>query len=472
MLPLSIFVAVSSALGGQQPTVPQTQTPPIQPNIAPVPLPPAVVLPGPPSAGGAALQRPLTADEAARIALRLQPSLGIARADILAAQGRTQVARSGLNPQFTANAGYTRVENIRSSGSSGGGGGSNGGSNGGSSGGTSGGSSGFTSNVSVNQLLFDFNRTRNAVRQAEALERATTIRLTVTQNDLVFNVKNAFYTFVQNSRLVTVQEANVAARQAQLALAQARLDAGIGAPADVVTATTNLGAAAQSLTQARQTALTSQIALDLAMGVDARTPITPAIAEEPAPNASDVNALIDTALQSRPEIRQIQETLRAANYGVSVARADNSPSVGVSLGIGARGPSDPLATTNATLGINLTWNFGDGGRTSGLIKQARADVLTAQSNLLVTSQTVVRDVAQAYTDLRTAEQRAIIAASQVANATEAVRLAEGRFRAGLTTFIDVTTAQAALVDAQTTSINAEAAVQQARAALRRAVGGG
>jgi outer membrane protein len=465
MLPLSIFLSLASALSQSQgtPVAPlpgqRQQTPPIQPNIVPVPLPPAVTLPGPTTAPDAALEKPLSAEEAARIALRLQPSLDIARADILSAQGRTQVAQAGLQPQFNATAGYSRVENLRQS---------NGGGN--AAGGTSGSSGGFTSNVSVSQLLFDFNRTRNSVRQAQALERAAQIGLTRTQNDLVFDVKNAFYTFVQNSRVVAVQESNLAARQAQLALAQARLDAGIGAPADVVTATTNVAAAAQTLAQARQTSLLSRVALATAMGIDPRTPIAPAVAEEPAPDASDVNALVDTALANRPEIRQIQETLRAANYGVSVARANNAPSVGLSLGIGSRGQNDPLATTNATLGINLTWNFGDGGRTSGLIRQARADVLTAQANLVRTSQGVVGDVSQSYVTLRTAEQRLQIAQSQVANATEAVRLAEGRFRAGLTTFIEVTTAQATLVDAQISAVNAEAAVQQARAALRRAVG--
>jgi len=56
--------------------------------------------------------RPLTADEVARIALRLQPNILIARANILAAQGRTQQVRSGLLPTVSLSGSYTNVQSL------------------------------------------------------------------------------------------------------------------------------------------------------------------------------------------------------------------------------------------------------------------------------------------------------------------------------------------------------------------------
>ena len=60
--------------------------------------------------------------------------------------------------------------------------------------------------------------------------------------------------------------------------------------------------------------------------------------------------------------------------------------------------------------------------------------------------------------------------SQVTNALEGVRLATGRYRGGVGTFLEVTDAQAALVLAQTNQVNAETALQSQRAALQRAIG--
>lgn len=441
----------------ETPPASQGPTPPIQPRLTPVPLPQAVT---PPTVPSTEVTKPLTAAEAAQIALRLQPQLDLARADILAAQGRAQAARSGLVPNVSVGSSFTRTIDINTGETAGGAGGSGGGSR--STFNT------FNSALTLNQLLFDFNRTRNLVRQQEALTRAAQHELTGAQNDLVYNVKNAFYTYVQDLRLVHTQEANLANRQGQLALAQARLNTGLGAPADVVQAQVGVGDASQLLSQARQTAITSRVALATAMGIDPRTPIDAADSDEPAPDTSDVTKLVDVAIQNRPEIRQYQETLRANGYALSAAKATNAPNVGLALSLGSVG-SDPFASPTAQFGISVNWNFIDGGQTAGLVKQARADILAAQANLKLTTQTVIQDVSNAFTALKTAEQSQQIAQSQVANATESVRLAEGRFRAGITTFLEVTNAQASLVAAQVTAINADAAIQQARAALRRAI---
>ena len=65
---------------------------------------------------------------------------------------------------------------------------------------------GYQTSVNLRQLLFDFGRTRNQVREAEAQLNASVANLTRMQSDLVQLVKQAFYTYVQNTRLTTVNE--------------------------------------------------------------------------------------------------------------------------------------------------------------------------------------------------------------------------------------------------------------------------
>jgi outer membrane protein len=428
------------------------QTPPVQPNLTPIPLPPGVTIPGPPQD---VVGKPITATEAAEIALRNQPSIEISRAQILAAQGRTQQAKSNLLPNGTINAGYSRFQSFRTSGN-------------GSGGSTS--STGFTSSVTLQQLLFDFNHTVDTVRQASNLETVARQNLTAAQSDLIFSVKQAYYTYVQNEELIKVQESNLSSSQAQLALAQARLTSGLGAPADVLQAATDVGSASQQLAQARQTALNSQIDLALDMGIDPRTPIGVADSQEPPPASEDVNVLVTTALSQRPEIKSAQASIRAAGYELSAARTVSAPSIGVTASAGSRGPDDPFATSNGSIGVALNWNFIDGGFAAGATKSAQADVQISLANLKQASLNAVNDVSQAFVNLKSSEQRVSIAQSQVANATESVRLAEGRFRAGVATFLEVTTAQAALVLAQSELVNAQSQVQQGRAQLLHAIG--
>lgn len=65
----------------------------------------------------------------------------------------------------------------------------------------------------------------------------------------------------------------------------------------------------------------------------------------------------------------------------------------------------------------------------------------------------------------------VAAEAQVTNAQEALRLAEGRYRAGIGVFLDVLDAQTDLDGANTNRVNARTSLDRARAALAHAVAG-
>lgn len=463
-------------LPGAQPAPPGVQqTPPIAPRIQETPLPPPVELPPPSLVPPDVPNRPLTADEAAQIALHHQPNVTVAQSGVTAAQGRRQQVRAGLLPRLSVAAGYTRVETLateqRSQAPSTGGGGTVGG------GGavvTGGGGGvvvgGFQGSATIRQLLFDFNHTRDLVRQSAAQERAATANLTRVQSDLVLQVKQAFYTSVQDQRLVSVNEANVRNQQDHLALAQARLRSGLGLPSDVVRAQTAVAEAVLNLNLARNNASIARVNLAQVLGIDPRTPIQTAETGEPGVAAENVDANVRTALAQRPEILQARANLQAAQYGVGAARTTSSPSVSANISVSTRGANFPPGNDFLTVGATVAWDPFDAGLTAGRVREARANREAAQAQLVSTQLAVTSDVSQAYLNLRTAEQRVTTADAEVANAEESVRLAEGRYRAGVGTFIDVTDAQAALLTARTNRVNAQSAVDQARAALARAIG--
>jgi outer membrane protein len=427
------------------------QTPPVEPKIQEPPLPPAVELPAPESWPEGVPDQPLTADEAAQIALRHQPAIRAAQAGVEQARGRRRQASSNLLP--TLSLGATHVE--------------------GSTGATSTGlpglsATGYQTSVTLRQLVFDFNHVREAVRQAEHLERAAQANLTRAQSDLVLQVKQAFYAYSQDLRLVAVNEANLRNQQDHLAVAQARLKAGLGLPSDVVRAETAVSEAIFALNLARNTGSVARVYLAQLMGIDPRTPVQIADTGEPAQAAEDVNALIDQAQRRRPEIAQAEAALEAARHGIRAARTSSAPALSASAGITHRGADFPPETRSSSVGVSISWDPFDGGFTAGLVAEAKASMESAQSQMDSVRLAVVSDVSQAYLDLVTAEQRVATADAEVANAQEALRLAEGRYRSGAGTFIDVLDAQSAAVTAGTNRVNARYAVDQARAALAHA----
>jgi outer membrane protein len=426
-------------------------TPPVMPQVQEVELPPPVELPAPAVMPAEAPTAPITAAEAAAIALHNQPSVAVASAGVTAAQGRTQAVRSALQPQVALTAGVN-VSGVQGNGNG------------------AGAPPNFQASATLRQLVYDYHHTRDLVLQAQAQENLAQAALTTVQADLVLLVKLAFYNHLQSVRLVGVAESNVHNQQQHLALAQARLQSGLGLPYDVVRAQTAYSAAVYGLTVARTAAVQSRVALARLMGLDPRTPLAPADGVETKAPVPSVAQLVDDAVENRPEMAQANAAIMSARHAAAAARTVNSPIVIGSLGLSRRGDEFLPQTGLVTLGVGVQWNALDGGLTKGRIQETEANWQAVSAQREAVRLQVISDVSEAYLNLKTAELRTLTAQAEVTNATEAVRLAEGRYRAGLGVFIDVLDAQAALDEASMKLVNTRAEVEQAWAALERAVG--
>lgn len=429
-------------------------TPPIAPQITPSTLPAQITLPQSTEKDPDAPTGQLSLQEALRIAEMRSPILEIARQGVFGAMGRTKQAAAALNPTLGFTGTYQSVTDFKSS--------------------TSNAATavlpGYGATLTLNQLLFDANASRSQLRQNRALEKAQEQILVRSKIDLALSVKTAYFNLLQSKELVRVAEENYRSREAQKALAKARFDSGLGAPADVVRAQSNLDDSTLQLVRARATELTQAVVLATTMGIDPRTPLVLTSDNLDVTPSPELDALLSTGLANRPEVSTASLNIEAARYGETFARRSEVPTLGLSYALNGRVQNDLNTVQRGTFGLTLSFALGDGGLGSGRRKEAKANREAAESALVQAKLAVKSDVTNAYVGLVSAQQRVEIAKSQVANAQETVRLAEGRYRNGLATFLEVTDAQAALILAQTNQVNAFVAVNQQRALLDRAIG--
>lgn len=444
---------------------PAKPTPPLQPAVVEAPLPEPLDVPPPP--GVEVPARPLTAEDLATIALCHQPQISAAQGQDTAAAGRTQQERSQLHPQVTLSAGYNRTVAAGNNAISGVGGPGQG---------TTGGAVGQGSGASLvlvgRQLLWDDGHTRATAAQARASAVAARINVDQVRQDTVWQVKLGYYTYLQSMRLIDVAAANLGDQKAHLSLAQARLNAGVGLPSDVVRAQAAVADATYQLTSARATAATNRVALALQAGLDPRTPLPVDSGAEPPVVLASLETLVEAALHNRPGVRQLRAAVEAAKWGVKVARTNNKPEVTASAGLTSFGNVLPTSQMSFLLGIGLVWSAYDSGLTAGMVKEAQGNLQTAEAQLCAQTLIVISDVSQAYVNVQAAQQKVQTAEAEVVNAREALRLAEGRYRAGAGVFLDVLDAQSALVSANTNLVNAQTGVNQAIVTLAHAVGQG
>jgi outer membrane protein len=395
--------------------------------------------------------RPISVGEAVLLALVNSPTTTAADAQWQGATARWRQARSGQLPQVSATGGYTHVNQLAGAASSSSG-------------------AGYTGSITLKQLVADSRRTDEAVRQAESLRDAAKLAMDRTVADLALQVRQAFHALVQAERLVGVGEANLTARRSHAELARARLKSGLGIPYDVVRAEAAEADAMLQLNSAQAEAVQARVRLAAVMGLDGRVDIRPGDGAEPEPPKLDVARLIQRALSARPEVRQAEANAEAASHGLSAARTGQAPSIAASVILGTRGSDFPPGSDTLAAGLALQWSPFDSGLTAGRVSEARSSVDVAKAQVEAARIAVTSEVAQAWVALTMAERRVGAAESAVTSATEAVRLAQGRYRAGVGTFVDVADAQAALVGAETSRVNAVTAVEVAKAQLNRAVG--
>jgi outer membrane protein, multidrug efflux system len=195
------------------------------------------------------------------------------------------------------------------------------------------------------------------------------------------------------------------------------------------------------------------------------------------PHSPEIPAGIPSSLlERRPDIRQAEENLIAANAQIGVARAAYFPQISLTATAGYESP----ALTDLFTGPAGIWNLAasvtqpifEGGRLKSNVRLAEAQ---HDQMLLTYEQTIegaFRDVSNGLVSYRKNREFRIQQEHLLESAQDAARLSEVRFKAGTTDYLEVLTNE-------TNSFSAELGLAQAQAnelvalvQLYQALGGG
>ena len=473
--PLDVTPPATPVEGDNSLPAPQTAAGQVAPPLR-VP-PPTALLPQPiprlPDDVTSLAPAPLSLDDAVNLGLNNQISLDLARQNVISAAARVQQAKAGLKPSVTASAGLNGTNRLISR---------NTGINNNGMGTTTGTtiitnnpsnfSNTYNAGLTVRQLIYDFGGTRAQLNAARAQQDAAQLSTQTARQSAILNIKQAYFNLLGAQGLIAANAQVVASQRLQLAQAQARYSAGVVSQSDVVTAQTNLAQTLLTLANAQSNEILARVSLNLALGIDARTPTQVTDTGALTAPVGALNDLVGQTLDARPDILQAQAVVSSNQFNVEVARTGNKPVISASATLGYNDGSQTNRNANLGVGVAASWDVFDSGLTQGQITQAESGLQSAQLQLTQTQRTAVADVTQAYLNVANARQRVITSGAQVTNAQEAVRLAQGRYAAGLAIYLEVTTAQASLSSALFDQVNAVYGLNIALANLDYAVNGG
>ncbi len=316
--------------------------------------------------------------------------------------------------------------------------------------------------------LWGANRARRDAGSARLLSSVFT--RDALQLVVMSNVGQAYFNLLalaESKRIATEFLENVAN---VLAIVEARYQAGAVSALDVAQQQTELATARASLDLAIQQYTLAENALAILLGHPAQSVsfnaerffdmLLPAVnAQQPA-----------NLLERRPDVRQAEMELIAANADIGVARAAFYPKLQLNLDAILASPQP--AGLALAVASSVTQPLFQGGRLEGGLENAQARNAELVETYRKTILTAFKEVEDAAAVRSNSTRRLQALADAVDKARQAYQLSLDRYRLGLIDYQTLLSTQRSLLTAENSQVQARQAVLVALVQLYQALGGG
>jgi outer membrane protein, multidrug efflux system len=392
-----------------------------------------------------------------RTALKQNYDLQIATERIEAARAQVAITRSSLFPQISGDAAFT------------------------------GGKEGtFQTKYNFLDLTADaafqldfFGKIRRATQAARAQLLATEAARQTVVLTLVSDVASDYFALLQLDLALQITHNTIAAQEDSVKLTKFRVDHGVATKLDILQAQQVLDTANATVPDLERQIAEEENAISILLGnyphgIRRGAPLV----EQPLPPEVPPG-LPSSLLERRPDIREAEQNLIAANAEIGVAKAEFFPQIELTgSGGGAFGRSSAFSDLMSTqIGI---WSYGaqvtqpifTGGALKGNLHLAESQYRQLLLAYRQSIQLAFGDVSNSLIDYQKLHQVRLRQQDTVTDLAESVRLSNMRYRGGTTTYLEVLDGQRSLYDAELTLAQAQGAEYQSLVSLYRALGGG
>ena len=331
-------------------------------------------------------------------------------------------------------------------------------------------------NLSLNSAIeLDF---WGKLRRAKEAARANYLATTYAKEMVMLTTSGLVVSSYLNIRSLDSQlknlEENLKISEESLALAKRRHEGGIASILDVQQASLvrdNLLSQEQELMRTRKLAehvlniLTlEEVKLEQADLASLPMPPTPPL------------GLPSAILENRPDVREAEQMMIAANANIGQAKAALYPSISLTGTFGGESVElgDVLKSASRiwSYGLSLNLPIFNGGALSARVDQASARQKQALQSYIGTVSTAFKEVNDALVNLRQYKAIETIQASKKETTQAMLDVAQNRYKAGYSSYLDVLEAQRSHIEASQSYVISRQNTLTATVDLFKALGGG
>jgi outer membrane protein len=305
------------------------------------------------------------------------------------------------------------------------------------------------SGLAISQMVTDFGRTKSLTNTAQLRAAAQDKNVATTRAQVLLEVRAAYFQVLGADSVLKVAQAAVNARQLTLRQVRALNQAQINSTLDVSFAEVAVSEVELALYQAENDSHEARARLSAAMGYEDERPFTLVDEGVATPLDADPAPFIAAALHDRPELQALKLNRDASHTFAEAERKLRYPSITAQAAGGVVPAHDHTLHDNyAAAGINVTLPFLNGGLFSARIAEADLRAQAADKDIQDLTVQISRDVRIAWLQANNTFRRLALTDRLLAQSSEALRLAQARYDAGLGSIVELTQAQLTQTSAQ------------------------
>jgi multidrug efflux system outer membrane protein len=324
-----------------------------------------------------------------------------------------------------------------------------------------------------------FGKLRRATEASRAELLATEDARRTVILTLVSDVANDYFALLELDLQLQITRNTVAAQEASVKLTNFRVEHGVATKLDVLQAQQVLDDANAQIPNLERLIAQEEDAISILLGnYPQAVPRGSPLVGQPLPPEVPPG-LPSSLIERRPDIREAEHNLVAANAQIGVAKAQFFPQISLTgSGGGSFGRSSAFSSLmSSQLGI---WSYGaqvsqpifTGGALRGNLRAAKSIHEQALISYRQAIQRAFGDVSDALIGYQKLHEVRVRQENSVADLEESVRLSNMRYRGGTTTYLEVLDGQRSLFAAELTLAEARGNEYRSLVQLYRALGGG
>jgi outer membrane protein len=329
--------------------------------------------------------------------------------------------------------------------------------------------------------LIDFGRRSSDAAISRNRLAAANFTMSRSIQDVVFRVQRGYYALAAAQAAVRAARQNVALAQADLDAVTQRVNLGLATEPARLLARERAAQAAFELESARTLVNDTHAALAVAIGVGANVPFEiESLTSQAVPKSlgSQVDDLIRDAVRERPDLCAQVAHLRAAEAAQARAHADWFPTLSVGGNWSEQNwwynfndvPVIQSSAPQYAALLTLKWDIFTGFRRLNEDRRAEAERAAQAEAVRSLELTTIAQVWSSYYDFQNALEKYKYAQALLAAADESYADNLETYKQGLSTIVELLTADRDLANARFTIIQATADVLTGSAAVAYSVG--